>query len=181
MGNAISPATGDMLKTAAISKYMKLTKPQVLTIRDHLQAKQSVGRNHHRGTIRRELWTQALQAALVRDDPDRDILELLFTMWDSNGTGRVACSELVVGISVLACRYDGVRDALRFALEVYSDQHDTQMISSRDASALLRSKCSPFLSCALSLSLRLLGLQLLGFFGLCWLLLFRCAFTLCTW
>jgi len=60
-------------------------------------------------------------------------------MWDAHGSGRVACAELVVGISVLACRYDGVEDALRFALEV-SDKYSTEMISSRDASALLRSK-----------------------------------------
>lgn len=147
MGNAISPVTGDILRTAAVSKYMKLTKPQVLEILDRLEAHTAtnspVGRSkHHRGTtVRRAVWMQAVAAAGVRKEPDQDILDLLFTMWDVSGTGRVARAELVVGISVLACRYDGVEDALRFALEV-SDQNEKRMISSHDANALLRGEFS---------------------------------------
>lgn len=140
MGNAISPTTGDILKTAAISKYMKLTKPQVLAMRAYMNSqRQTNSRLRHRGTIPRKLWHQAMEAALITAYPDQDILHLLFTMWDGHGTGRVACNEFLVGISVLACRYDGVEDALRFALEV-ADVHETQKISSRDASAVLRSK-----------------------------------------
>jgi len=140
MGNTVSPRSGEILKTAAISKYsMKITKPQVLALRDQLSASYQHNDRKHRGTVRRKTFQDALEAAGITVEPDQDILNLLFTMWDAHGSGRVACAELVVGISVLACRYDGVEDALRFALEV-SDKYSTEMISSRDASALLRSK-----------------------------------------
>lgn len=140
MGNCVSPLSGEILKTAAISSYMKVTKPQILTIRDELRNdKHNDPRRRHRGMVRRAVFQKALDYAGVRMDPDQDIFNLLFTMWDTSGSGLVASAELVVGVSVLACRYDGVEDAIRFALEV-SDRHGTRMISPQDASALLRSK-----------------------------------------
>jgi len=140
MGNSISPLSGEILKTAAISAYMKVTKPQILTIRDKLRDDQhNDARARHRGMVQRAVFQEALDYAGVRKDPDQDIFNLLFTMWDTSGSGRVASAELVVGVSILACRYDGVEDAIRFALEV-SDKHGTHMISSQDACALIRSK-----------------------------------------
>ena len=141
MGNAISPGSGDILKTAAISLYVKVSKPQILLIRDHLRNKmlKSQSRGQHRGLVRQESFQEALDIAGVRHDPDQDILNLLFTMWDTKGSKRVPSAELIVGVSILACRYDGVEDAIRFALEV-SDKHGTQTISSQDATVLLKSK-----------------------------------------
>ena len=141
MGNAIYPGSGDVLKTAAISLYVKVSKPQILLIREHVRNKmlKSQSRGQHRGLVKQAIFQEALEIAGVRQDPDQDIFNLLFTMWDTKGAKRVPSAELIVGVSILACRYDGVENAIRFALEV-SDKHGTQTISSHDATALLKSK-----------------------------------------
>lgn len=142
MGNAMSPLSGEILKTAAVSLYVRVSKPQILLIRDHLRNNMnSDSHGRHIGLVRRANFQQALDFAAVREDPDQEIFNLLFIMMDTKGSMRVSSAELIVALSIMACRYDGVEDAIRFALEV-SDKHGTKTISSQDASAFLKSKSS---------------------------------------
>ena len=75
MGNAIYPGSGDVLKTAAISLYVKVSKPQILLIREHVRNKmlKSQSRGQHRGLVRQEIFQEALDIAGVRHDPDQEI------------------------------------------------------------------------------------------------------------
>jgi Ca2+-binding EF-hand superfamily protein len=116
-----------------MAKYLTITKIQVMAMRNTLLPLAS----QRRGSIKREQLLFAMQKAGVPETPDQHVLNLLFRMWDLRGTGRVACSEFIVAISVLACKDDTVENATRFALQV-ADRDRTGVISSRDASAFLR-------------------------------------------
>jgi Ca2+-binding EF-hand superfamily protein len=135
MGNAISATTGESLFTATMAKYMSLTKPQVMAVRNTIIPLASP----RSGSIKRNNFKYALSQAGVAETPDQEVLDLLFTMWDTKGSGRIAFAEFMVGISVLACKEDSVEQAIRFALQV-ADRNRTGKISSKDASTFLRSK-----------------------------------------
>jgi Ca2+-binding EF-hand superfamily protein len=134
MGNTASGTSRERLVTASIAKYMTITKPQVMALRNAIVPLAS----KRGGSIKRNNLHFALQEANVADTPDKEVLDLLFTMWDMTGSGRVACVEFVIGLSVLACKEDAIETALRFALQV-ADKNRTGKISSKDASAFLRS------------------------------------------
>ena len=134
MGNVRSSVTGESPFTAAMAKYMSLTKPQVMTIRNTLMPLASP----KRGTIRRKTLMHALKLLIVAESPDQEVLDRLFTMWDTTGSGNVACAEFIVGISVLACKEDSFEQAIRFSLQV-ADRKRSGRISSRDANIFLQS------------------------------------------
>ena len=134
MGNSYSTTTSDILYTAAMAKYMTLTKPQVMAIRNTLAPLSNI----QGGMVKRNHLMFALKQAEVAESPDQEVLNLLFTMWDMTGTGRVLCAEFIVGVCVLACKEDSIEQALRFALQV-ADRHRSGQICSKDASTFLRS------------------------------------------
>lgn len=134
MGNAISATTGESLVTASMARYMTLTQEQAIAIRNELLP-MAVKR---RGSIKRGNFHFALQQADLAENPDQEVLDLLFTMWDMTGSGRVAGVEFVIGMSVLACKDESIEEAIRFALEI-ADGNNTGKISSKDSIALLRS------------------------------------------
>ena len=97
MGNAMSPLSGEILKTAAVSLYVRVSKPQILLIRDHLRNNMnSDSHGRHNGLVRRANFQQALDFAAVREDPDQEIFNLLFIMMDTKGSMRVSSAELRV-------------------------------------------------------------------------------------
>ena len=135
MGNAVSATTGRSLFTASMAKYMNLTKPQVMAVRNI--ATRLASTKH--GSISRRNFQYALNQAEVAKTPDQEVFNLLFTMWDLNGTDRVSCAEFIIGMSFLACKEDSVEQAIRFALQV-ADRNRSGMISSKEASTFMRSK-----------------------------------------
>lgn len=136
MGGAHSTTTGYSLYTAAVAKYVSVTKPQIMAVRNTLILVASP----KRGTVQREQLRHALRQAGVAPAPDADVFDLLYTMWDVKGTNRVVGTEFMVGVSVLACKDDSIEQAIRFALQV-GDRNRKGTISSNDASVFLRSKC----------------------------------------
>ena len=92
------------------------------------------------GTIKREMFIRALQNAKIRQYPDHEILNLLFTLWDLTGNiDTVNGKELIIGISILACPdAKSFDDVLSFAMQVL-DYNNTGMISLKDSLLLLQS------------------------------------------
>lgn len=133
MGNIVS-AEGDSLATVAIAHYVNLTKEQVLHIRDVLD--DSVNSDGH---IRRRFFHIAVAKAKVSIDPDGDILDSLFTMWDLTGKESVPANDFCVGFSVLACAGESLMDVIRFAMEV-QDVENTELITADQLMSLLKSK-----------------------------------------
>lgn len=222
MGNVISSSTGNVLATAAMSKYVSISKDQVIMIRRDLvsssstpttlptnssglshpssafpqillpggginftnqQQKQkqphvgqsaitptnemnSLGKsnefhtNNNRNNdtlfIPRPKFMTAITKAKIKEYPDREVLELLHTVMDVNGTG-VSCNDLCIGIGILACPNENFESILKFSLNVMHNNLDLytransnnstrrnsnsmMMISSHDALCLLQSK-----------------------------------------
>jgi Ca2+-binding EF-hand superfamily protein len=130
MGNSQS---GDCLFTAAVAKYMHLTKHQVIL----LQA--ATARRAKGASIKRKLFMRALDEVNVSKEPDRDILINLFTMWDLSGTGRVPAHEFIVGLSPLACGGESISTILSFALQIM-DLEGNGRVSASEALVMLKSK-----------------------------------------
>jgi Ca2+-binding EF-hand superfamily protein len=137
MGNTYSATTQRTLSTAAMAKYMGLTKTQVMRLRDtvlpYCKATQ--------GMIQRSYMEYGLSKSVdptntTRENDDAKIFGHLFTLCDI-GNGQVDCLEFIVGISVLACQNDSFEVALRFALRVL-DVSGVGEIDSRNAFKLLK-------------------------------------------
>jgi hypothetical protein len=138
MGNIACHSDGKPFVSAAMAKYMSLTKEQVLSMRDIVFPLAATSKH---GAIKRESFNMAMDTAGVKLYPDQDVLNLFFTLWDLTGNiDNVNCKELCIGISLLASAqeksFDGV---LAFALNVL-DYPKTEMISLKHAEVLLQSK-----------------------------------------
>ena len=140
MGNIVS-VHGDKLATAAVANYMQLTKQQVVNIRNSVNA--TMDGNGH---IRRRFFHIAVAKAKVTIDPDGDILDALFTMWDLTGKESVPAIDFCVGFSVLACYGDSLAQVLKFAMEI-QDVEETELTTADELVNLLRSKDCVKYSC----------------------------------
>jgi hypothetical protein len=150
MGNTYSATTQRSLATAAMAKYMHLTKPQLMRLRDTVLPYSKTTQ----GQIQRSYIEYGLSQSLEQPPPrvppantsdknknhtdnnDAVILGHLFTLCDT-GHGRVDCMEFIVGISILACKTDSFEVALRFALRVL-DVTGVGEIDSRNAFKMLK-------------------------------------------
>ena len=134
MGTAQSTSKQPVLVTAAMANYMDISKDQMIKIRDtclRLAADDD--------TISRRAFHMAVSKARVVIDPDGDILDCLFTLFDKSGYGRVNVQTFTIAISPLACS-DGLEEVFAFAMEVL-DWDETDKINSRELMLLLKSKC----------------------------------------
>lgn len=141
MGNLPSASfdgSCQVLATVAMSKYMSLSKPQVLAIRDQAMLFPS---NMKLTELHRSSLNAILNHAKVLPYPDQDIINLLFTLWISNGyENQVDCIDLCIGMSILACPNESFEKILNFALVVL-DAKNSKMISVKDATRLSQCKC----------------------------------------
>jgi hypothetical protein len=103
--------------------------------------------------IQRHQLHQAMQQVNLISDPDQEVLDLLFTMWCSTDQGKqqkylhVPWLELMISISLLACKTDSLDQALRFSLYVISRNrtvHASRTVSSTDAIAFLQGKYTTY-------------------------------------
>lgn len=153
MGNTYSATTQRSLATAAMAKYVHLTKPQLMRLRDTVLPYSKTTQ----GQIQRSYIEYGLSQSLEQPPPsatnsdhnhhhhtdnnDAIILGHLFTLCDT-GHGRVDCMEFIVGISILACKTDSFEVALRFALRVL-DVTGVGEIDSRNAFKMLKGESIP--------------------------------------
>ena len=133
MGNIVS-VHGDKLATAAVANSMKLNKQQMVHIRNGVESMMDGN-----GQIRRRFFHIAVAKARVAIDPDGDILDALFTMWDLTGKDSVPAIDFCVGFSVLACYGDSLVQVLKFALEI-QDVEETELITAEELVNILKSK-----------------------------------------
>lgn len=142
------------LATAAMAKYMHLTKPQLVRLRDTVlpYSKATQGMIEwsaleygiSKSTIENTTTDHNNNTSISdsnsnisdSNNDDTRILGHLFTMCDT-GKGQVDCLEYIVGISVLACKTDSFGVAIRFALRAL-DVSGVGKIDSRIAFKLLR-------------------------------------------
>ena len=123
----------------ALSQQLTITKDQILHMRMFCFL-QCLG-----STVKRSLLNAACEEAGVRNPMDREVIDLLFTMWDLSGDDRVPCMEFMVGISPLACAHKGPRETFMFALEVM-DIENLSVVNSVELTTAL--ECKKFVSFA---------------------------------
>jgi hypothetical protein len=126
-----------VLATVAMMKYMSLSKAQVLLIRDQTML---LPCDMKLTELQRSSLNVILNQARVKSYPDQEIINLLFTLWISNGyQNYVDCLDLCIGISILACPNEAFEKVLYFSLDVM-DINSSKMISAKEATRLLQCK-----------------------------------------
>lgn len=126
------------MATAAVAKQLHLTKHQVIMLHEAMTRRAKGG--NVQGSIKRKHFRRALDEAGIFEEPDREVLNLLFTMWDITGIKRVPAHEFVVGLTPLACAGESISTVLSFALQI-KDRKGEGRISPSEMLVLLKSKC----------------------------------------
>ena len=120
MGNSTS--NHERMAISAMSYMMNITKPQLLQLRDkciNVSIRDSSTPSGYK--LCRDNFLQVMVDCRISIEPDYQVLEKLFTMWDRNGYG-VDTLTFFAGISPLASIMD-VNTKLQFAIEVYDSQN----------------------------------------------------------
>lgn len=104
---------------SAMAEHMKITKAQLLELRDACLAYTVTGEggDPSLSTISRRDFHKAMSEAAVPKS-DREILDGLFTMWDKVGDERADTMLFITGISPLASVLD-INTKLQFSFQVY--------------------------------------------------------------
>mmetsp|Transcript_15234 Transcript_15234/g.22311 ORF Transcript_15234/g.22311 Transcript_15234/m.22311 type:complete len:204 (-) Transcript_15234:123-734(-) len=134
MGNGSS--NGPRMAISAMAEMMKITKPQMLELRNACLRLAKPGRDKTTPTISRASFNKAMTE--VKLDPvDIDIFDNLYTMWDKTGEpdGHINMLLFLAGICPLASTMD-VSTKLQFALEVFDVQR-TGRLQVKDALRIL--------------------------------------------
>jgi Ca2+-binding EF-hand superfamily protein len=135
MGNTKSSCKKQPLATIAVAKKLALQRFQIVVLRDALASCADSD-----GMVDKHFFNQALKRAKMTSTEDKEIFDLLFTMWESEGE-EIPYKPFLVGVSPLACPNDDVVSILRFALHV-NDETSSGIITARELHDLLRSKLS---------------------------------------
>jgi hypothetical protein len=123
------------LATIAVAKQLALQRFQIVVLRDTLASYADSN-----GMVDKHFFDQALKRAKMTSTEDKEIFDLLFTMWDSEGEEEIPHKPFsVLGVSPLACPNDDVVSILRFALYI-SDENSTGVITAKGLHDLLGSK-----------------------------------------
>ncbi|KAL7526820.1 hypothetical protein ACHAXR_001666 [Thalassiosira sp. AJA248-18] len=137
MGNDTSKPSNRMA-VSALAHMMRITKPQLLALRDTCLFVSEKGEDVDTPSgyrLTREKFLDAMTVMQVAMEPDYQVLEKLFVMHDRNGRGWVDPLEFFAGIGPLASVMD-VKTKLKFSLEVY-DYKKSGRISREDLVTVL--------------------------------------------
>lgn len=147
MGNDASKPSNRMAITA-LAHMMRITKPELVALRDQCiavsqkkQAKKDTSSSSSSSSsvyyrLHRDKFLSSMKDMNVAMEPDYNVLNQLFVMWDRNGNGWVDPLEFFAGIAPLASVMDA-KTKLKFALEVY-DHKKTRRISREDLVTVLQ-------------------------------------------
>jgi hypothetical protein len=118
MGNENSTYYNDEnsvnLAMMAVARKTRLGRCQIIELRNAMSRYAD-----EYGNVNREDYNHAL---VLTNLSSVEILDLLFTLWDHDGNDKVPYKGFCIGISPLSCPHDGVKNILRFALEVCDDR-----------------------------------------------------------
>ena len=134
MGNALVTISGDGLATAAVAKYLRITKDNVWSLRTSLIELS----NPKNMDIGRHLFQIAVSRSGIRPNAEGRVLNLLFTMFDADGRDCINAVDFVVGIAPLSCATESLSQMLRFCLQI-GDFDDTGEVCANQLVQVLHS------------------------------------------
>lgn len=138
MGNTVLNAnpqnTAKILAITAVSRTLKLKKTKVLYLREVL-----ISLANDDACINYEQLKEGLKQARFLKSREKDVFDLLFTMWDCDGVEKISLKDLVVGIAPLACPDENLGEILQFAM-IVSDQDKRGLIGRDELEDVLYSE-----------------------------------------
>ncbi|KAL3767999.1 hypothetical protein ACHAWU_005457 [Discostella pseudostelligera] len=136
MGNESSKSSNsNRMAVSAVAHMMRITKPQLLALRDKCLSVSDTGASSGCYRLTRLSFANAMLEMNVAYEPDYQIMEKLFVMWDIDGVGWVDPLEFFAGLGPLASVMD-VATKLQFSLEVY-DHEKTGRLNRDDLMTVL--------------------------------------------
>jgi hypothetical protein len=126
--------SGDGLATAAVAKYLRISKDNVWSLRTSLVELS----NPDNMRIGRHLFQIAVSRSGIRPSAEGRVLNLLFTMFDAEGRDCVNVHDFVVGVAPLSCPTESLSQMLRFCMQI-NDFDDTGEVCANQLVRLLHS------------------------------------------
>jgi hypothetical protein len=106
---------GEFLAIESVAKYMTLTKQQMVDLRNRCYMSMDGKRK-----IDRRSFNINAQLCQIKECPDAEILDCLFTMWDLHGDDKILCPPFLLSIAPLACRGESFTSVMQFCLDIFS-------------------------------------------------------------
>lgn len=115
MGNAINKRKPeDRMAVECIAKYMSLSKQQLIDLRNRcymaMDSKRKIDRRSFNINVKR---------CRIKEEPDAEILDGLYTMWDLHGENSILLPPFIMSLAPLACEDDDLEEILRFSLAIF--------------------------------------------------------------
>ena len=104
------------LALSAVAKRLELGKGQLIFLRDTFAEVASYDE-----MITHKQFNNGLRKARLTNLEDLEVINLLFTMWDSEGDEEISYRHFIMGIAPLACPDEGLDSILRFSLQISDD------------------------------------------------------------
>ncbi|VEU42476.1 unnamed protein product [Pseudo-nitzschia multistriata] len=124
-------------KMMAVASKISLRKARILALRTAM-----LHFSDDSGMIHRDGFDKALVYANLSQV---NVLDLLFTMWDTARDEKVSVKDFCIGISPLACPQDDLSSTIDFALRM-SCENGVQYINRQGLRGILTGKSSQFQS-----------------------------------
>ena len=102
-----------------VANYVSMTKEQLFELRDRCYMVMDAKRK-----IDRRSFNIHVQKSKIKESPDAEILDCLFTMWDLRGDDRILCPPFILSLAPLACPDEDIMKILTFALDLFSPETD---------------------------------------------------------
>ena len=134
MGNGISNHSGSRMAISAMADMMKVTKSQLIDLREACLQRVRSTHKQKSPEITREVFRDAMKE-LNLDMNDVDVFDHLFTMHDKHGEDKLNLLVFLAGVSPLASTMD-IETKLLFAFEVF-DIDSTGCLQRADAKKIL--------------------------------------------
>jgi hypothetical protein len=118
-----------------IARYVSITKTQFTDLRNRCYMDMDERRKINRQSFRRNV-----ELCDIKENPDAEILDCLFTMWDMHGEDCILCPPFILSLAPLVCRDESFRNILKFSLSIFHSE--TKGILTADRTVfILKRKC----------------------------------------
>ena len=115
MGNSTSKNKAEnRLAIECMAKYMSVSKQQLVDLCNRCYMQMDGKRKIDRCT-----FNTNVQQCKIKESPDAEILDALFTMWDLHGEDRILCPPFILSLAPLACEDENLEQILTFALDIF--------------------------------------------------------------
>lgn len=124
MGGTPSKRKGadEYLAMECVAKYMSITKQQIIDLRNRCYMSMDSKRK-----INRRSFNNNVKLCKIKESPDGEILDCLFTMWDLQVDESILVPPFILSLAPLACRNEDFKNILTFSLSVFERETEGEL------------------------------------------------------